>query len=387
MLSGMFPNLTRAAGLAHLAETLPRLGVEYARRRNHAPAPGEAPTSSLLSPWLRHRLLTEQEVVMAATLAHGEPASEAFVHEIFWRTYFKGYLEQHPDIWLRYRQGVTEGRERLARVPGLARVHAQAISGTTGLDCLDAWSNALRAGNWLHNHERMWFASIWTFTLGLPWELGAAFFEAHLIDADPASNVLGWRWVAGLHTVGKPYVARAENIERYTGGRFNPRNQLDEAPEPLVEAERPARVALSPGGAWPELPFALLLHLDDAAPEPLLPASVRVARLGILRPVAINPAVRAAQDQALRDLAQRMEAAHDRPCDIVDGEAQLRDWADGLPLAAPAAPIGEVRQVLDAARVVQVRRPWDTAYWPHCTRGFFQLRGRLRGQSAMQAPA
>jgi deoxyribodipyrimidine photo-lyase len=58
----------------------------------------------------------------------------------------------------------------------------------------------------------MWFASIWIFTLRLPWPLGAAFFQAHLQDHDAASNTLSWRWVAGIQTPGKHYLARAENI-------------------------------------------------------------------------------------------------------------------------------------------------------------------------------
>ena len=44
---------------------------------------------------------------------------------------------------------------------------------------------------WLHNHARMWFASIWIFTLRLPWALGADFFLRHLVDGDPASNTNG----------------------------------------------------------------------------------------------------------------------------------------------------------------------------------------------------
>ena len=51
----------------------------------------------------------------------------------------------------------------------------------------------------------MWFASIWIFTLELPWQLGAEFFMQHLYDGDAASNTLGWRWVAGVQTQGKHY--------------------------------------------------------------------------------------------------------------------------------------------------------------------------------------
>ena len=66
----------------------------------------------------------------------------------------------------------------------------------------------------------MWFASIWIFTLKLPWQLGAEFFMKHLYDGDAASNTLGWRWVAGIQTQGKHYLASEWNIKKFTNNRF-----------------------------------------------------------------------------------------------------------------------------------------------------------------------
>ena len=66
----------------------------------------------------------------------------------------------------------------------------------------------------------MWFASIWIFTLDLPWQLGAEFFMKHLFDGDTASNTLGWRWVAGIQTQGKNYLATEWNIKKFTNNRF-----------------------------------------------------------------------------------------------------------------------------------------------------------------------
>ena len=70
----------------------------------------------------------------------------------------------------------------------------------------------------------MWFASIWIFTLKLPWELGANLFMKYLYDGDAASNTLSWRWIAGLQTSGKHYVATSENISKYTNQKFKPMN-------------------------------------------------------------------------------------------------------------------------------------------------------------------
>ena len=74
----------------------------------------------------------------------------------------------------------------------------------------------------------MWFASIWIFTLNLPWQLGADFFMQHLLDGDPASNTLSWRWVAGIQTKGKNYLARKSNIEKYSNIEISNNEILNE---------------------------------------------------------------------------------------------------------------------------------------------------------------
>ena len=96
------------------------------------------------------------------------------------------------------------------------------------------WVEELVNENYLHNHTRMWFASIWIFTLNLPWQLGANFFMRHLLDGDSASNTLSWRWVAGLQTIGKHYLATASNISKFTNNVHKPQN-LNEDALPLNE--------------------------------------------------------------------------------------------------------------------------------------------------------
>jgi len=81
----------------------------------------------------------------------------------------------------------------------------------------------------------MWFASIWIFTLELPWQLGAEFFMQHLYDGDAASNTLGWRWVAGVQTQGKHYLASEWNIKKFTNNRFNNIKLNENAPPKVSE--------------------------------------------------------------------------------------------------------------------------------------------------------
>lgn len=363
-----FP-MTRAAGLSRLSDFLEGAGAAYAADRNTDRGPASAATTSALSPYLRRRLLTEAEVATAAEAAFGDEGAAKFVSEVFWRTYFKGHLETHPSAWTQALALAASDRDRLATEPGLRRTYAAAIEGRTGIDGFDDWARDLVETGWIHNHARMWFASIWIFTLRLPWALGADFFLRHLLDGDPASNTLSWRWVAGLHTRGKHYVARAENIRRYTDGRFDPVG-LDEYPDALDEPKPPREVALPRADAVPEGDIALLLHLDDLNPESLPLAGARVVRIGgLIAPAeAACDRVRAADAAAMADALARAEAYFQCPA----GPAGI-DWAQGLPVVTPWAPVGPSAAALPPG-CLRVRRAWDEAAWPRSTRGYSRLR-------------
>ncbi|WP_082470649.1 FAD-binding domain-containing protein [Methylobacterium sp. Leaf86] len=361
--------MTRAAGLDRLAAFLEHEGAEYAGARNFDLGPEGRSTTSALSPYLRRRLIAEAEVVAAAVAAFGEEGAEKFVSEVFWRTYFKGHLETHPTAWTDYLALAAEGHERLAAEPGLRRTYEAAIEGRSGIDCFDAWSSELVETGWLHNHARMWFASIWIFTLRLPWALGAEFFMRQLVDGDPASNTLSWRWVAGLHTRGKHYVARAENIRRYTDGRFDPVG-LDEYPDALDEPMPPREVLLPPADAVPDGEVALLLHLDDLHPESLPLGAARVSRIGglVTHADGASDQVRAMDKAAMADALARAEAHFGCPASLVE-----KNWASGLPVVTAWAPVGPSAMALPED-CLRLQRAWDMAAWPLATRGYSRMR-------------
>ena len=364
--------MTRAAGLDALAAFLSGPGTDYAAARNTDRGRGEVPTSSALSPYLRRRLVTEAEVARAAIRAFGERDSEKFVSEVFWRTYFKGHLETHPDAWTGYLGGVAAARERLDAEPGLRRTYERAVEGRTGIDGFDDWAAQVAQDGWLHNHARMWFASIWIFTLRLPWTLGADFFMRHLVDGDPASNTLSWRWVAGLHTRGKHYVARAENIRRYTEGRFDPTG-LDEYPDPLDEPMPPREMPLAPSATAPEGEVALLLHLDDLHPESLPLGAAKVVGVGglVAHAPGASDRVRAADAAAMSDALERAAAHFD-----CDARTVVPDWSDDLPVVTAWAPVGPSADALPVD-CIKVRRAWDDAAWRVSTRGFHKVRSAI----------
>ncbi len=389
----MPPPATRTEGLRRLADFLPRAGRAYAARRNHD-LPGH-PHVSGLSPWLRHRLVTEEEVVTAVLARHGAAAAEKFLQEVFWRTYWKGWLELRPGVWTSYLEGLDAARDRLAVEGGLRRDWEAACQGETGIDAFDHWARELVTTGYLHNHARMWFASIWIFTLRLPWELGADFFLRHLIDGDPASNTLSWRWVGGLQTRGKTYLARPDNIARYTDGRFRPQGLARTAP-PLDGPPPPAPRAAPSGARWEEEDATgLLLHEDDLSPGWLLAAGLRptsVAALltaGSRSPLAVAEQVTEFAAGATADARARLDLPNGPDVEGPEAVRRLVDWAraEGLrQVVTPHAPVGpaasalaELEPALGRAgiRLVRGLRGWDARAWPHATHGFFRFRERI----------
>ena len=267
------------------------------------------------------------------------------------------------------RLAVAQGR--LEAESGLRRAYDQAVAGRTGIDAFDAWAQELQAEHWLHNHTRMWFASIWIFTLGLPWALGADLFLRHLVDGDPASNTLSWRWVAGLHTRGKAYAARAENIARYTESRFHPRG-LNEHPEPLDEPDLGPARPLPRADAAPDGDVALLLHLDDLHPESLPLGRARVARVAALQASVpgADPAIIAFDAASLEDTIARATAHFACPAvPLAPG------WNDGLPIVTAWAPVGPTADALPPT--LRIRRAWDDAIWPRSTAGYFKVKSAI----------
>ena len=393
-----FGPATRSAGVQRLETFQPRMGIGYAAQRNHDCGPGRHDAVSRLSPYLRRRLLTEPEVIAAALAVHGPEAGEKFIQEVLWRGYFKGWLERRPQTWTAFVTGLNADLAALRQDPALtARVNA-AEAGETGLACFDAWAHELTRTGYLHNHARMWFASIWIFTLKLPWRLGADFFLRHLLDGDPASNTCSWRWVAGLHTRGKPYEARVSNIAQFSGGRFAPREEelaadvvglMHEEPDGLPEV-RPLRPVLAPQAG---VPTALLLTEEDCSigPADIAPLDIRVAvrfrASGLRSSRPVSAAVAAFENGALEDTAARAGLA--TAALTAQEPESLAQWAQSAgarQIVMPYVPVGPLGDWMARARpvlrgrgiaVAEYQREWDALVWPHATAGFFKVKKRL----------
>ena len=387
---------TRQAGLDRLRAFTPHMGGHYARMRNHDLGPDRRSNVSMLSPWIRTRTILETEATAAALDRFALSTSEKFVQEVCWRTYFKGWLEHRPSVWTLYMRERDRALDQLSG--GRGKAYRQAIEGKTGIEGFDDWAQELVDTGYLHNHARMWFASIWIFTLGLPWELGADFFLTHLIDGDPASNTLSWRWVAGLHTPGKTYLARRSNMAKFTDGRFSPDGLASEA-HPVDGPENPGPGPLRPGDPWPEGPMALLLTEDDLHVESLRPPGGTITHMaGASLADFRSPAgagtlardfVAGSVDDALSRGAARFETSSTR---LGDGSAFVDDavrWvretgADTVITGFP--PVGWGREALETLRqrlasdgvhLAFLQRDWDRAFWPYARNGFFGLKKQI----------
>ena len=204
---------------------------EYSKLRNFDYGPDNRSNISCLSPYITHGIINEKEVIKKSLNKFSFAKNEKFIQEVLWRTYWKGWLELRPSVW-------TDFLIELKKIKGdfqNNQNYKNAIEGKTNVECFNYWVNELKENNYLHNHTRMWFASIWIFTLNLPWQLGAEFFMQHLYDGDAASNTLGWRWVAGVQTQGKHYLASEWNIKKFTNNRFSNIKLNENAPPKISE--------------------------------------------------------------------------------------------------------------------------------------------------------
>jgi deoxyribodipyrimidine photo-lyase len=393
-----FPS-NRTDALSQLEAFVPHL-ADYAAQRNRV-VPGH-PHVSRLSPAIRCRLILETEVVEMALRHHSFSHVEKFVQEVVWRSYWKSWLELRPTVWTRYRGEVLHLQQH-GSVEMLEQC-ARAEAGETGVDVMDAFAQELTRTGYLHNHARMWFASYWVHVLRLPWALGADFFYRHLLDADPASNTLSWRWVAGLQTKGKTYLVRRSNLEKYASEYIlRNRGGLDRLNDDTVEEirlEEPDIPLTTPmEGALPlDLARAsapgLWLHGEDLLPEVgelagLKPKAIAAFVSGhLVQQHALSASRQAYQHRVLRDGLQRASQHFELESEVRTtgtlGEG-LTEWAREkslrqivafLPTVGPLRDqMPEIQNCLKMAGVelLLVRRESDAASLPMAKSGYFNF--------------
>ena len=378
---------SRQQALARLEEFLGE-APRYAARRNYV-LPGN-PHVSCLSAAIRQRLITESEVVEATLRRYPFRVVEKFLQEVLWRSYWKGWLEMRPQIWQSYAAGVSQK-------PDNEDVR-EVAEGRSRSGIMNHFARELLETGYMHNHARMWWASYWIHHCGLPWELGADHFFRHLLDADPASNTLSWRWVAGLQTRGKTYLATAQNITKYCApeileaaggigfedGVLAPmvyeEERDDEHGLPLEEL--PNEYELCSGGEG----VAVVLHDEDLCLENGPLAKVRAAVVLQFVPKSDSPLptprvewLAAARADAARRAREHFgcEVHECGSRDDLRRECAEQGVASLLMIQPFVGPLRDDLRGLSeelagrGIKLVRLRRQWDSALLPHAARGFF----------------
>ena len=383
-----------------LESFLPFAGKSYTKNRNFYKSLDEKQDVSLLSPAIRHRVINEKTILKKVKGAHGFLNAEKFIQEVFWRTYWKGWLELRPSVYKYYLKERDIQKENITnnRVNNIN--YNNAISGLTGIECFDEWVNELKFYGYLHNHARMWFASIWIFTLKLPWSLGADFFMCNLLDGDPASNTLSWKWVAGIQTKGKNYSASSSNIKTFTNNKYFPENQLEINPKPIITNEffnieinkfQSASIDQS-------LEYGVVIYADDINIEDIpyfkdlrIKSFFTGQAKDILDDHEISPLVSEFLDNILENKCTELKNQNDIPYFYSKNNfyTEYREWISennikNLLVIKPTVGnwLNIHTQIKDISNqnninIVEIIKEYDTLTWPHATHGFFRFKEKI----------
>jgi deoxyribodipyrimidine photo-lyase len=161
--------------------------------------PGSDGTSRL-SPHFHFGEISPRQVWHEALNEGGEQA-ESFLRQLVWREFAHHLLHHFPHTT---DNPLKESFESFPwdGDPDLLRAWQK---GQTGYPLVDAGMRQLWHTGWMHNRVRMVAASFLVKHLLLPWQLGAAWFQDTLVDADTANNTFGWQWVAGCGADAAPF--------------------------------------------------------------------------------------------------------------------------------------------------------------------------------------
>ena len=350
--------------------------VNYSKLRNFDYGPDKRSNVSCLSPYVTHGVISEVELIKKSLNKYSFVKNEKFIQEIMWRTFWKGWMELRPDVWADYLLELNQIRDKYKN----DQDYKKAVEGSTEIQCFNEWVGELKENNYLHNHARMWFASIWIFTLELPWQLGAEFFMQHLYDGDPASNTLGWRWVAGIQTQGKNYLASEWNIKKFTDNRFKNINLKENASPKKVEKFYPIikkdfiNPDIEEGKNLLVFENSLSLELSELINNKFNKIKL-ITNQNQNRKIKLSEKTMNFKTQLFEDQKKRLKDKS-LECEILD-VSEIEDIADSY-LLYPT--VGETLDYIDSKKFSEVKflyRELDQFSWQYCNKGFFNFKNYI----------
>ena len=128
---------TRENSLKLLENFIDKGGLKYySKKRNLDLGIGKKSNVSMLSPFIRKRILNEQEVIFKCLQKFKYLEIEKFIQEIFWRTYWKGWLEGRKEVWIEYRKNLS--LLKCNYKTGIKKkLYNKAIEANTPIDCFN----------------------------------------------------------------------------------------------------------------------------------------------------------------------------------------------------------------------------------------------------------
>ena len=177
--------------------------VEYGRTRNYLDG-----AVTYLSPYISRGVISTKQV-LEAVLKKGYQIAQiqSFTKELCWRDYFQR-VSQVKDVNKDIRQAQTLILNH--------EISLQIVRAQTGIESIDNSVTQLYQNGYMHNHGRMYLASLSCNIARSHWHHPAQWMYYHLLDGDWASNACSWQWVAGANS-NKKYYANQENINKFTG--------------------------------------------------------------------------------------------------------------------------------------------------------------------------
>jgi len=367
---------SRAKAIERLNDFVENGLSEYSRSRNFDFGPEKRNNVSCLSPYITHGILNEIEIIKKSLSRFSFSKNEKFIQEVLWRTYWKGWMELRPDVWNDYLINLKSIKKKYTKDTN----YLKAIEGETNIECYNEWVKELKTFNYLHNHTRMWFASIWIFTLNLPWQLGAEFFLKHLYDGDAASNTLGWRWVAGIQTQGKHYLASEWNIKKFTNNRFENIKLSENAPPKMSEKSYPIvkKEFLNPNinNDKTLVIFENNLSFEETSFKQFkFNKIILVSNSNNLRQIKLSDNVTKFKNSLLNDQLERLKSLS-IDCEILTIE-KLKDIKNDYYIMYPN--VGEnLDFILSNLRDYKfLYRELDQFSWRYCNKGFFNFKNYI----------
>ena len=323
--------------------------TRYADDRSEV-LPRERRGATVLSPYIRHNLLTLSQVYSAVKDAPFKDR-EKFRDELFWQEYAR-------HLYARI------GTRLFENLRFEANWQSQGDGWNRELLCIDQVVNELESDGWLVNQTRMWLASHWTVRNNYGWIYGQERMYQNLLDGSRAANLLGWQWTVGAGT-GKPYGFARWQVEKRAPGlcfkcplkKACPIQDFPEEISPPQVAKEPLLdfdpdLSRTSGPLTPVLvrdPKFVLLTIDSLGDlDPALVAHPELPAIFIFNEKALAKLQLSSRRigfylETLRDLSER------RHLEVFIGDPY--QFAVENPVAVTFAPVPSFKKFTDLAEV------------------------------------